>query len=486
MRLTRVTLAALALVIGLGFYHLVVYLLDDVDAQTFQATEEVMVDAAHVIAGMLEGELADGALNKEVLKSTFSHAGEHVISARIYQHLKTSIGLNAYLTNQDGVVIFDSAYPEREGMDYSQYNDVRRTLQGDYGARSSRSEEGDDLSSVLYVAAPIRSDRVGREIIGVLTVYKSQKDVLYFITHRRNDILLATLSIGGGIILLTGAIFIWLFQPVGKLTNYAQSISRGERQTMPKLGRGREVNTLGKALHDMRETLEGRRYVENYISSLTHELKSPLAAIKGSAELLGEDMPAEQRQKFLDNILKETHRSESLVRDLLQLAELERKPYLEKQRRLDLGELCREVCEEVKPRAVSKGVKLELLVADGVELNGDAMILKLALGNLLENALSFSPNGGKVFVQLSRAEGAEGVAKTAEISVADEGAGLPDYAVGRAFEHFYSLPRPDSSYQGTGLGLPLVLEAARLHDGDATIENRAEGGCMAKLVLPVS
>lgn len=474
MRLTRVILTLLALIIGLGFYHLVNYLLDDVDAQTFQATEEVMVDAAHVMAGVIEGELKDGELDKSVLEAGFSHASRHEISAKIYEHLKTSIGLDSYLADQDGIIIFDSSHPERVGQNFSVYNDVSRTLAGKYGARSSRMNEADAMSSCLYVAAPIRS---GDEIVGVLTVYKRQSDVLNFITDRRSDILFATLTIGGGIILLTGAVFIWLFQPVGKLTNYAQSISRGERQPMPKLGKGREVNTLGKALHDMRETLEGRRYVENYISSLTHELKSPLAAIKGAAELLREDMPVEQRQRFLENILKETSRSESLVRDLLQLAELERKPFLEHQREIDLGQLCRELYDEVQPRLVDRAIELKLALDSDIRIKGDAMVLKLALNNLLENAISFSPDEGEVLMSLEESGG------VAVIRISDQGPGLPDYAVSRAFEHFYSLPRPDSDHKGTGLGLPLVLEAAKLHDGTATIQNLPHGGCEAKVIL---
>lgn len=476
MRLTRVTLTFLALIIGLGFYNLVLYLLDDVDAQTFQATEEVMVDAAHVMAGMIESELEDGVMSKDALAAAFLQANEHEISARIHGHLKTTIGLGAYLTNSEGRVIFDSSYPKRAGEDFSLYNDVKRTLEGGYGARSSRLEEVDDQSSVLYVAAPIHSEG---QIIGVISVYKHQSDVLNFITHRRRDILFATLTIGSGIILLTGAVFIWLFQPIGKLTNYAQSISRGERQQFPKLGKGREVNTLGKALHDMRETLEGRRYVENYISSLTHELKSPLAAIKGAAELLKEDMTAEQREKFLANILKETNRSEVLVRDLLQLAELERKPFLDHQRDINLGTLCRGLSDEVKSRLVDQGITVDLLLDESLEVKGDAMVLKLALNHLLENAIGFSLRGNEIVIRLEQLD------ENAVISIEDQGPGLPDYAVGRAFEHFYSLPRPNSDYKGTGLGLPLVMEAVKLHDGSASIGNKKGGGCVAQITLPL-
>ena len=477
MRLTRVTLLCLALIIGFGFYRLIVYILDDVDAQTFQATEEVMVDTAHVMAGMMESQLKDGKPDADTLRAAFANAQRHQIKATIYEHEKTSIGLNAYLTDTHGTVLFDSDSGRREGQDFSRYNDVLLTLSGKYGARSSREDENDPESSILYVAAPVRS---GNEMIAVLTVYKPQADVLNFIIDRQRDILSATILIGAGVIILTGAVFVWLFKPVGRLTDYAQAITRGERPNTPNLGKGREVNTLGKALFDMRETLEGRRYVENYVSTLTHELKSPLAAIKGAAELLDEDMPAEKRRQFLENIRRETTRSERLVRDLLQLSELERKPHLENKRHLDFSQLCQEIIREIQPRLDEKNLTLESKIEAGIHLTGDAMILKLAISNLLENAIGFSPEQAEITFYLTVAD------DQARIRIQDQGPGIPDYALERAFEHFYSLPRPNSDYKGTGLGLPLVHEAAKLHRGSASLENQPSGGCVASITLPIS
>lgn len=478
MRLTRVTLFLLVLIISLGFYRLIVYLLDDVDAQTFQATEEVMVDAANVMAGVVEQGIKEGeaAPDAGALRRAFAHARRHKIEAVIYNHSKNRLGLNCYVTDAAGTVVYDSDRGRREGENLADYNDVARTLAGKYGARSSREDENDPASSVLFVAAPIHA---GDKVVGVLTVYKPQADVRTFITARRRDILTATLLIGGGIILLVAAVFVWVFQPLGKLTDYAQSITRGERRPLPQLGKGREVNTLGKALHDMRKTLEGRSYVKNYISTLTHELKSPLAAIRGAAELLEEDMPAGQRRRFLANIRTETARSENLVRDLVQLSEVEGRSHLENRRPLDLADLCRETADEAAPRMEVKNLRLDTRLDAGLRLTGDAMVIRMAVKNLLENAIGFSPDNGTVTLTLAR----EG--ECAVIAVSDEGEGAPAYALERAFEHFYSLPRPGSQRKGTGLGLPLVREAAKLHGGTARLENRPEGGCQASITLPL-
>ncbi|NWK55708.1 two-component system sensor histidine kinase CreC [Verrucomicrobiaceae bacterium N1E253] len=484
MRFTRVTLFILALIIGFGFYELGVYLLDDVDAQTFQATEEVMVDTAHVMAGMIESEIENGQMGPDALRRAFNRAHQHQFEAKIYRHTKTKLGLHAYLTDTDGMVLFDSDHGRREGQDFSKFNDVRLTLAGQYGARSSRLDESDSTSSVLYVAAPVRAkaldDGSPGPIIAILTIYKPQADVLTFITDRRRDILSATLSIGAGLILLTGAVFIWLFRPIGRLTRYAQSISQGERLPMPHLGKGKEVNTLGSALKNMKETLEGKRYVENYVSTLTHELKSPLAAIQGAVELLDENMPAEQRQKFLHNIQHETSRCQTLVRDMVQLAELEGKPHLEHQSVVDLSKLCQQVANTCKERLATQQLDLKQEITSDIQVIGDPMLIELAIANLIENASGFSSAGDSITLRLS-VDGS-----MALIEIDDEGPGAPDYALERAFDRFYSLPRPGTTHKGTGLGLALVREAAVLHKGEAHLQNLPGKGCRASIHIPLN
>ncbi len=157
------------------------------------------------------------------------------------------------------MVIFDSDRGRREGQDYSEKRDVSLTLAGRYGARSTRDNLEDSTSSVFYVGAPIGN---AKKPIGVLTVYKPQADVLPLVRERRRIIYIACGLIGGGILFLIGAVFLWLFHPIGKITEYARAIERGERPAKPNIGIGREVNTLAHALDSMRDALEGRASLE--------------------------------------------------------------------------------------------------------------------------------------------------------------------------------------------------------------------------------
>ncbi|WP_346186948.1 two-component system sensor histidine kinase CreC [Rubritalea halochordaticola] len=476
MRITRILCFLVAFITASGFYSLYNYLNEDLEKQTFQATEEAMVDTAHLLTALVECQLDGNQIEMSNLDEALKQADTHKFKASIFKHNKEHVGTHAYITDKKGIVIFDSHTPERVGKDLSEFNDVFLALQDKYAVRSSRNDEDDAASSILYVAVPIKN-REG-EIIGVLSAYKAQKDVLHFIEARRRWIIFSLFLIGIGIGVFIIAVFIWLFRPLGKLTAYANAISRGERPTFPKIGQGREVNTLGKALRDMRESLEGRRYTENYTRMLTHELKSPLAAIKGAAELLNEDMPREQREKFLANICRQADRSTNLIDGLLRLSQLEAQQELSKPTTINLSEITNEVCDEYEARTSAKSLTIARHIPENLTISGDSNMLATAVANLIENAIRFSPEGGTITISLLEESN-----KT-KILVRDQGPGIPDFAKERVFEHFYSLPCEETKQKGTGLGLSFVLEVAKLHNGAASLENSASGGAIATITLP--
>jgi two-component system sensor histidine kinase CreC len=387
------------------------------------------------------------------------------------------VGVHFYLTDSKGVVLFDSDGGRREGDDLSAMRDVSFTLAGKYGARSSRDDPNDSGSSVLYVAAAVGNPS---KPDGVLTVYKPQADVLPLVRERRRIIYTACGLIGGGILFLIGVVFLWLFHPIGKITEYARAIERGERPAKPKIGIGREVNTLAHALDSMRDVLEGRRYAERYIQTLTHEMKSPLAAIRGAAELLDEEMPVDVRKRFLDNIRAETARSERLINRLLELAAIEGRTSLEKAGEVDFRAIVARAIDQARPLAEVAGVTLQdPPEGKGITLRGEAFILRAAVTNLLENAIDFSPRGGVVEI------GLELVEKNVILTIRDSGPGIPEYAREKIFERFYSLRHHTSKRKGTGLGLTLVRETAELHGGGITLEAADGGGTVSRLTLPL-
>jgi two-component system sensor histidine kinase CreC len=188
----------------------------------------------------------------------------------------------------------------------------------------------------------------------------------------------------------------------------------------------------------------------------------------------------EDRARFAANVLGEAERLRRIVDRLLELAALEARRAGPAWEPLDLAKVVDRVVAEARGAAELRGVALRTALPAALPGRGDAFLLGQALGNLVQNALEFSPRGGEVTVS-ARTEGGAVV-----VEVDDGGPGVPDYALARVFERFYSLPRPDSGRKSSGLGLSIVREIARLHRGEAALANRAGGGARATLTLPAA
>jgi two-component system sensor histidine kinase CreC len=263
-----------------------------------------------------------------------------------------------------------------------------------------------------------------------------------------------------------------------RLTVYAQQVRDG-RAPAPPASRATEIAALTLSFEEMRDTLEGRKHAERYTQTLAHEIKAPLAAIRGAAELMDEEMPLEDRTRFLANIRGESARIQGIVERLLELSSLEARKSLQQTERLDSAALMAEAAAVLRPAFEARRVGLKVVGGPGGSLRGERVLLREALVNLLQNALDFAPAGSAVTLR-SDADNGRMV-----FAVEDTGPGVPDYALTQVFERFYSLPRPDSGRKSTGLGLALVREIAHLHGGDAALNNRPAGGAVATLWVPL-
>lgn len=475
MTLTARLLFGFVLIAAAGFYFLVKETVKRVERQYLEALEEPMVDAAHVLAALLEQDFRDGKLDASRFAATFQAASSRNFVAKIYSVVKTHISLEAYVTDEKGILLFDSSGRVSPGTDLSARRDVRLTLQGSYGARSTRTDDKDDDSSVMYVGAPVLHE--GR-IVGVVSVSKPQRSVFQFRDETQTWL---QWRIGGIVFCMVLGSFLlarWAARPVERLTAHAEAIARGERPPTPQLV-GQDMKTLGLAFEKMRDELEGREYVENYVQTLTHELKSPVAAIRGAAELLAEAPPEAQRAKFLANIGLETHRLQDLIDRLLELSSLEKKKSLDEKREISLSSVVEGAIDHLLPAAQRKGLTIERSIAPDIQICGDAFLLEVAVMNLLQNALDFSPDHGCIRVGLEQA------GDVVRCVIRDEGPGVPEFAQQRVFERFYSLPRPASGHKSSGLGLCFVREIAQLHGGTVSLKNDLDRGAIAELVLPL-
>ena len=460
------------LFVGLAGWFVLSTVMDEIRPGVRQSTEETLVDTANLLAEILRDEVKAGSLAQSRLPQLLKAYGQRQPQAQIWGVQKSSVNHRIYVTDAKGIVLLDSS-GEALGQDYSRWNDVHLTLKGQYGARSTRENAEDEDSSVMYVAAPIKD---GERIIGVVSVAKPNSSLQPYIerSQRRLGWLGAGL-IGLGL-LIGGVLSWWLSGSLRKLTRYAQAVSEGRRAELPAL-RGGELTQLAQAVQKMRTELEGKAYVEQYVHTLTHELKSPLAAIRGAAELLEGEMPAVQRKRFVDNIANEGERLQQLIERLLNLALVEQRQGLEEHVAIDLRVLVEELLQSQAARIESAGLQVDNRIEAGCQVRGERFLLRQALSNLLDNALDFTPAGGVLRFT------AEAAAGQVTVHLFNQGEAIPEYALPRLSERFYSLPRPSSGRKSTGLGLNFVEEVAGLHGGRLQVGN-VDGGVEVSLSLP--
>lgn len=266
--------------------------------------------------------------------------------------------------------------------------------------------------------------------------------------------------------------------PLRRLTDYAAAVSHGERPSPPQMP-GKHLRILAETTEAMREALENRKYVESYVQSLTHEMKSPVAGIRGAAELLYEDLPEAKRVQFLGNIQSESLRLQNLIDQLLALSSLENRTELGAPTRISLSALARRVVDHHESCALEKQIHFEVKGAKIDWARGEEFLLETALSNLVQNAIDFSPMDATVTIEIRVVD------DWVEVCVSDEGTGIPEYAVERIFDRFYSLPRPSSERKSSGLGLCFTREAVQLHGGTLAIRNRIDqSGVEAVIALP--
>ncbi len=479
---------------ALGVAFLMYRQLADIDPRYRESAEDSLVDTAQLMASLVEQASAGGTLRVDALAPVFRSLGERRFSAEIYGVEKTRVELRMTVVDRQGTVVFDSradasAPPAASapatasaapGADHSRWHDVYLALRGRYGARTTADVEGDPRSSVMYVAAPIRDLTPGstNEIIGAVSVGKPvQSFGQYVEAARRKTLELGATSVVA-VLLLVVILSVWLVRPFGVISDYVRYVRAERTFSLPRLGR-RALGAFGAAYDEMRDALAGRNYVADYVQTMTHEVKGPLSAIRGAAELLQEPMADADRSRFVANIVRETQRIQELVDRMMELTALESRRSLDHATPVALRSLAQEVAASAASTAEARGIALELVPGDDDPVvPGDAFLLQRALANLVDNALDFSPRGGRVTIDVIVH------ARSCDLVVRDDGPGIPEFAEGKVFEKFYSLARPATAKKSTGLGLSFVKEIVDLHRGRATLKNQTGGGAVATLSLP--
>ncbi|GAB4061258.1 two-component system sensor histidine kinase CreC [Uliginosibacterium sediminicola] len=459
------------MVLGLAAFFVLRIFVNEVRPGVRETIEETMIDSANLLAVMAADDMKSGHIADGKFAQYVEEYRRRKIHAPVWHFNKDTLDFRVLVTDARGIVQLDTEHLA-VGLDHSRWNDVYKTLLGEYGARSTRSDPDDDRSAVFHVAAPIMDKQ---RIIGVLTVAKPIASVEPIIARSEQAIVREGAWLLAGSAIIGLCITFWLTSSIGRLRTYARDVAAGKRVT-PPTGGGKQLSELALAMDAMRAELDGKQYIERYVQALTHELKSPLAALRGAGEILTEaNLPEADRARFAAHVLEQGARMQASIERMLALSQLEARRSLDHAESLQLDELVSEIVDTRRSRAeVTK--LLFVLDLQTCRLRGERDRLMLAIGNLIDNALDHATPGSSIRIRLC--DGHDGVT----LCVHNTGQAIPDYALPRLCERFYGLRRPDGS-KGSGLGLAIVQEVATLHGGKTSLANESDGGVSATLYL---
>ncbi len=313
-------------------------------------------------------------------------------------------------------------------------------------------------------------------VVRVIVYSDPVSDIVRNVATVRHEILVA-----GGIALLLALVGGYLLaralaQRVKRLERAAERVAAGEFEHPIPVSSSDELGQLAKAFNDMQRQLAQLDLArKKFIATASHELRTPIFSLGGFLELLeDDDLDAQTRRRFLDQVSDQVERLRKLAVDLLDLSKLESGALELRPEQVDLGELTRSVSGEFEPTLVQHDSHLELrLTARRIEALCDPVRVAQIMRILLDNALTHTPPGTQIVVTAARENG------RVRLAVRDDGQGIDAHAVPRIFEPFYTA----DDAQGSGLGLAIASELAERMDGRLTVRS-GSGETIFTLDLP--
>lgn len=377
------------------------------------------------------------------------------------------------ILDSSAMVVYDSGY-EDVGKTYL-LPEVMEALENKDIANAQDND-------TVYAAASIVG---GTQHDGVVLIVDSLSDVSDTVVNIAGKayILLAMLAI---IVIVVMVALSQLFtSPIKRMINVIQKMSEGhlEQRIIVKSRVHNEVVDLALACNHMADQLEKvESSRQQFVSNVSHELKTPLSSVKVLSEsiLLQEDAPKEMYVEFLHDINSEIDRMTAIINDLLTLVKLDQKEIPLNFSETELHRMVDEICKRLSPLASAKNILLDLQIKQEVTAEIDEMKMTLAISNIIDNAIKYTPDGGSVVVTLDADH------QNAFITVSDTGIGIPEDELTRIFERFYRVDKTrDRETGGTGLGLSITHATVMMHNGSIKASSKEDEGTTMVVRIPL-
>ena len=379
------------------------------------------------------------------------------------------------LTENGGRQVYLSGMPKDQSFDPA---DVV-PLAGMPARESVRQQPSSSGRSLLVAAVPYRT-RDGGDFL--IEVGSPLAPIGLFLKHLLVAFLIVfpivvAVSIGGGFFLVRQAL-----GPVERITTSAEAITfHNLSQRLPATNTGDELERLSLALNRMIARLDQSfQHTRRFSADASHELRTPLTIIRGELEDLvrNQDLPKEVSDS-LGNILEEAAHLNRIVEGLLAVAKIDAGDAAQEWTPIDLSELASGTAEQMCLLGEDKGVSIQCDASSPVMVQGDRGRLKQVIVNLLDNAIKFTPAGGKIEIRIRARSG------VALIEVQDSGVGIPAELIHRVFDRFFRVDEARSREAGgAGIGLSIVKSIVSAHGGTVRAESGPAGGTCFQVELP--
>lgn len=334
------------------------------------------------------------------------------------------------------------------------------------------------LLLILVIVTSLLSLTIAALVRNGLLFQRDNMRYLFF-GYAIKDVLLLVVAVAAVAVLIT-IMSRSTTNPIRELSRAAKEIAGGNYDvTVPERDRVEEFGELERNFNLMTAELRANEYLrKDFISSVSHQLKTPLSILNGYAQLLaGGGLSAEEEREYSQTIAQESDRLVGLIDDMLRLSRIDHREIQRKAEIFPLGEQLRRAVLQLEPRWSAAGLNVSADIPD-FDYTGDSELLYQVWVNLLENAVKFTPAGGRIGVSLAEAETA------ATVTVWDTGCGMDEDTLPRIFEQFYQ-GDTDRRGDGCGLGLALCKRIVELHGGAISAESRPGEGSRFTVSLPV-
>lgn len=439
----------------------------------------VYVGLGHYLKRTLTDSLTKEAQQiGETLLVNISLSGEAYVVDEIKEHLAPEInGVFVRVTRADGSTLYTSGLPRNGSFDPANVAEAR----GDFTQASSRVERLPGSAELIICAVPFTSRDGNRFVIEAGAPLKQSESVLHglLLTFAVGLPIVVAVAIGGGYVLMKRAL-----TPVGEITRTAEQItSRNLSERLPEANTGDELEALSTALNRMIARIEHSfRHVNRFSADASHELRTPLTVLRGELEAIAQrpNLPLDVRET-IGSALEETERLSKIVESLLAISRLDAGEALMTRERFDFADLVTSTADQMRLLAEDKQIALKCNAPGRVEVEGDPHRLKQIVVNLVDNAIKYTSEGGKVEISAVALNG------NAVLEVTDTGVGIPPESIPHVFERFYRVDKARSRQMGgAGLGLSIVKSICAAHQGRVGVESNEGEGTRFTVELPLA